>query len=425
MHVTHKAARNTMAFTARLPFHLVLGVLLASLFLNVAYHGSPALTQPPSRSAITPPTNGCYVGVFPGWGDLEDTVESEQLTAFEQLAGKGVAAVPFSNFWGEQYTSLQQLNEIASAGAIPLLRLMPWGEPYWEPFAYQPDYSLQRIIDGDFDTFLTEWADELKLFAQPAMLTFGVEMNGNWFAWSGVFQGGSTTTGYGDPARADGPERYVDAYRHIIDLFRSQGVTNVAWLFHPNHESWPDEAWNSIEAYYPGDSYIDWVGASVYGAMWMDDPWVTFEDVMDPIYTLLTTNFPNKPLMIPEWGVREGDTPTQKATWYTDALTTLETTYTRIKIAIVYHERFETAPGPWVDLRINSSTEALSAYQGGISSDYFLGEWETSTTPPTPLPLPPLLLVGVITILVVTVFAVFRRRQQSAIVRSSLARFGR
>jgi len=29
------------------------------------------------------------------------------------------------------------------------------------------------------------------------MVTFGVEMNGDRFPWSGVFQGGSVTDGYG------------------------------------------------------------------------------------------------------------------------------------------------------------------------------------------------------------------------------------
>jgi len=256
------------------------------------------------NQTISPPENGCYTGVFPGWGELESSVNAQELADFENLSGKSVAFVPFSVFWGEGYVSRRNLDEISGYGAIPLLRLMPWGEPYWEP-RYQPDYALQKIIDGDFDSFLSDWADEIKAYGKPVMMTFGVEMNGDWFPWSGVFQGGSITDNYGDPKKADGPERYVDAFRHIITLFRDKGVYNVTWYFHPNHESYPNEEWNSIEAYYPGDEYIDWVGISLYGAQTENDPWVSFEDIMEPIYNELTSKFPNKPLMLCEWGVME------------------------------------------------------------------------------------------------------------------------
>ena len=34
------------------------------------------------------------------------------------------------------------------------------------------------------------------------------------------------------PNFPDGPERFRDAYRHIIDLFRKEGVKNITWCFH-------------------------------------------------------------------------------------------------------------------------------------------------------------------------------------------------
>ncbi len=256
-----------------------------------------------SNQKILPPDSGCYVGVFPGWGQMEDSVSLPTLEDFETLAGKGVAFAPFSNFWGENYSSRQQLDIIANYGAVPMLRLMPWGD-YWVP-AYESTYALQKIIDGDFDPFLADWATDIKEFSKPVMATFGVEMNGNWFPWSGWFQGRDTLTGFGDPAKADGPERYVAAFRHIIDLFKNQSVTNVTWYFHPNYDCQPPEAWNSIEAYYPGDDYIDWIAFSLYGAQSQTEPWLGFEEIIDLVYNDLIMKFPDKPLMIAEWGVRE------------------------------------------------------------------------------------------------------------------------
>ena len=248
---------------------------------------------------ITIPINGCYTGVFPGWGEYEDSVSTQFLIDFENLCGKSVAFVPFSVFWGQNNVSDCNLKKIDSYGAVPLIRLMPWGEPYWEA-SYQANYSLEKIINGDFDTFLSDWADIIKNFNKTVMITFGVEMNGNWFPWSGVFQGGNKTDGYGDPNKADGPEKYVDAFRHIVLLFKNKSVNNALWYFHPNHESYPDEAWNSIENYYPGDQYVDWIGFSLYGAQYNDENWVNFDEIMGPIYNKLTTIFTNKPLMLCE-----------------------------------------------------------------------------------------------------------------------------
>ncbi len=325
---------------------------------------------------ISPPESGCYVGVFPGWGELEDSINASKLNEFENLSGKGVAFSPFSNFWGENYIGTEQLSEFNTINAVPCIRLMPWGDPYWTP-GYQDAYSLNRIIEGEFDQFLRDWAQAVIDFEKPVMMTFGVEMNGDWFPWSGIFQGADTTDNYGDPSKADGPERYVEAFRHIINLFNEAGADNVTWYFHPNYQSFPDESWNAISAYYPGDDYIDWVAFSLYGAQSATEPWVTFQDVMDPIYDIITANFPNKPLMIAEYGVREWTDSTFKAQWYNDAFNMLKNDYPEIKIAIVYHEKYETAVGDTADLRINSSPQALQAYQTGVGDDYYIGTLET------------------------------------------------
>jgi beta-mannanase len=69
---------------------------------------------------------------------------------------------------------------------------------------------------------------------------------------------------------ADGPERYRDVYRHIHDIFATEGVTNVEWAWVVNHESRiPDEEWNHVDNYYPGDEYVDII--SVDGYNWGDD----------------------------------------------------------------------------------------------------------------------------------------------------------
>ena len=62
-----------------------------------------------------------------------------------------------------------------------------------------PIYTLQGFIDGKFDIDLKRWAQDAKRVGIPIMVEFGTEVNGGWFPWSGILNGGSKTNGYGDP----------------------------------------------------------------------------------------------------------------------------------------------------------------------------------------------------------------------------------
>ena len=48
-------------------------------------------------------------------------------------------------------------------------------------------------------------------------------------------------------------------------MAREEGAYNIRWVFHVDPWDEPVEEWNKFENYYPGDEWIDWVGASVYG----------------------------------------------------------------------------------------------------------------------------------------------------------------
>lgn len=257
----------------------------------------------PAAGPIMPPPAGAYLGIYPDWGEYEDEVSHDALTGMEDLIGKSCAYSPFSAYWGRGSAERSALDAIHAYGAVPELRLMPWGEPYAP--GPQPVYALQLVSAGQFDGYLLQWADAAIAYGRPMFATFAVEMNGDWFPWSGLHNGGATTGGYGDPAKADGPERYIDAFRHVVDLFRGRGATNVTWVWQVNSDSLPAEAWNDATAYYPGDAYVDWVGMSVYGAQTDDDDWQTFDEVMAPVYNKLSAAYPSKPLMLAEWGCQE------------------------------------------------------------------------------------------------------------------------
>lgn len=53
-------------------------------------------------------------------------------------------------------------------------------------------------------------------------------------------------------------ETYKNAFKYVIDLFDQNGVTNVAYVFHPVR------GFFDAKFLYPGDDVTDWVGVSVF-----------------------------------------------------------------------------------------------------------------------------------------------------------------
>lgn len=244
-----------------------------------------------------------YHGANPGFGGTEDKVTKESIISFETLVGKKIAWVYFSNNWDSTIRFPEKsVQTIYALGRTPFIRLMPRSD--FRENTPDPVYSLQRIIDGDFDKALTQWAKDAKKTNVPLLLEFGCEANGDWFPWSGLYNGGKRKDGYGDPQKADGPERFRDAYRHIIDLFRKNGVDNVTWFFHIDAKSTPSEPWNRISEYYPGDNYIDWIGISVYGPQEKADVFQSFTEIMNDVYMEII-EMTKKPIAIVELGITE------------------------------------------------------------------------------------------------------------------------
>lgn len=255
------------------------------------------------QGKLLPPPEGIYHAAFPDLGGTEDQVDARRIHAFEQLAGKPLAWVYFSNNWDGQIRF--PINEVAlinNMGRLPFIRMMP--RSGFDEGGPDPVYRLQRIIDGDFDRELEQWARDAAATGIPLLVEFGTEMNGDWFPWNGRYNGGAETGGYGDPELADGPERFRDAYRHIIDICDAQGAANITWFFHIDAYGAPQADWNQPRNYYPGDEYIDWLGVSVYGPQEAGEDYQTFGEILDDAYPVLR-ELADKPIAVLEFAVTE------------------------------------------------------------------------------------------------------------------------
>ena len=276
---------------------------------------------PASGTIPMPPSGKIYHGVYPGGvtGE-EDDLTLADLTAYENASGKTAAWVYFSHNWyhGRAFPTATAA-WIRDHGSVPYIRLMLRSNA--EQNKAEPVYNLSKILSGAFDNDLRAWCDGARNFGTRLIVEYGTEVNGEWFSWNGKWNGGATGIGYGDPSQPNGPERFRDAYRRIIQTCRDEGAHNITWVFHVNDADWPQVSWNRFENYYPGDSYIDWIAVSSYGAQTpLDDYWPIFRESMDTAYPRLAALTPNKPIILAEFGVTANNPLGSQSAWADAAL---------------------------------------------------------------------------------------------------------
>ncbi|HJT45803.1 MAG TPA: glycosyl hydrolase [Chthoniobacterales bacterium] len=357
---------------------LSFGLLLAIAVSSVSCQKKITPASPADSTSsveVVIPDHGAYTGAFMDFGDEEDDVSLETIEEFEQMVGKHQAIIASSSYWGEQSFPTANLNVIWRHGSWPLVFWSPWDRPYEQNRG--PDrFSLLKIADGTWDNYIDKWADAAKAFGHPMIVTFGVEMNGDWFPWSGTYYGADQWVE--EKHNWLGPENFKAAYRHVVDRVRARGATNIKWMFHTNNYSYPLNTWNFAPSYYPGSAYVDWLGLSVYGQQFRDEPNPDIPSLVDWPYREISGLDPTKPVMIAEWAT--GDFPfspdehgMRKPEWIKQALDLFRTRYPRIKAAVYWHERWQNEDQSYSNLRVNSSVEALNAYRQGVANPAWLG----------------------------------------------------
>jgi mannan endo-1,4-beta-mannosidase len=335
-----------------------------------------ATQRVPGAAKVAPPPEGAYLGVYAPPAPFDMT----RLDRYEKISGRKVSILMWYQPWAHnahwEFDSATCLAAMRR-GAVPLITWEPWNPGpnanYLSEPARQPDYQLQDIIDGKYDVYLREWAWEVNRLGAPVMIRPLHEMNGNWYPWSGTLNGNK-------------PEQYVQAWRHIHDIFDKAGADNVTWVWSINRESVPDTPANAFAAYYPGDKYVDWT--SISGFNWGTQRanaggWIAWEKEYAASLAYLKTL--NKPIIISEMGsVEQGG---DKAAWLTDAYKRIEQ-HPEIK-GVVYFDSTQRGPVDAQDWRIETSPQSIAAYREAIGSPYYIDtppqalvDWVNSLSPP-------------------------------------------
>ena len=268
----------------------------------------------PKPTLMIPPNGQFYHGVYPGTdsGNEDDMLPSD-LDAYEAAAGRKAAFVYFSNNWynGRAFPD-ETAAWIRARGALPYIRLMLRSDS--EINRREPLYTLEAILRGDFDADLKAWGQAAKAFATPVLVEWGTEMNGRWFSWNGVWNGGA----------GKGTDKFKQVYRKLVNIMNAQGATNLIWVWHVNAGDDPETPWNRLENYYPGDDVVDWLAVSVYGGQTPKDPdWPSFTERMDAVIPRLSKLAPSKPILVAEFGATAGNPKGTPDAWANLALTQL------------------------------------------------------------------------------------------------------
>ncbi len=252
------------------------------------------------------------------------------------------------------YPSVERINAIILKGYIPMITLEDHFVNTKKPLK-QP--NLYSILEGYFDPFFKDWARQIKQVKGMVLLRILHEFNGDWYPWCTL-------------NNDKNPQLVINAFRHICDIFRKEGVNNVKFIWCPNSMSLPQEKWNSIMDAYPGDEYVDFVGLDIYNGAGKGLPlWRSFRKEGIENYFILTQQLPGKPLFVCEVASRERNrtengTNQDKAGWIGQMSDALSSDMSKIRLLTWFNEKGT--------FKINSTAEAKNGFVHYVlKKDYF------------------------------------------------------
>lgn len=206
------------------------------------------------------PRTGLYLGGYV----LQDEFIDLSMDKFNELSNKNHATyfkyvgygMPFPTEW---------VDEVIAAGGFPQI-------------AWEPNDGLEEV---KADEYMQEFAQDAKDANVPILLRYASEMNGNWTAYSG------------------NPELYIEKWK-LVHEFMAENAPNIKMLW--NVFTMPE---HSINDFYPGDEYVDYVGVNIYNVVYHNDKLSEYSDFEDPLRLLdyvYNTYSHKKPIVIGEFG---------------------------------------------------------------------------------------------------------------------------
>jgi hypothetical protein len=203
---------------------------------------------------------------------------------------------------------------------------------------------------GQYDKVIKQYAKWAKKAKRPIYLRIGYEFDG--------------------PHNELEPKDYVRAYKHVVDLLRTEGADNIAFVWHSYaakpYKNYPLSSW------YPGDDYVDWVGISIFGHAYGGDD---FGPECEAVLQFAKSH--KKPVMIAESNPIHGIAADNAEVWdkwfvpyfnfiykkNIKAVSFINEDWTSLSIAGISH---------WKDARLNNNPAVAKAWFEATANKRFL-----------------------------------------------------
>ena len=264
--------RRPVAAAVALPLAaaLTVGGLLLATRPSSLLHPSTVLRSPTSTSAAPTSATCANRSVrMPFTGVAINPPIAQAAKSFGDATRTRLGVIEFYSGFLRPFPRYEA-RQAVGRGALPLIQLNP------------RHVSLADIAAGRYDSYLRDYASAVRAFHCRVALSFGHEMNGSWYPW-------------GRPHTS--PGTFIAAWRHIYRVFKAEHVHNVTWAWDPDHVWQPNYGFSWASEWWPGASYVDWIGIDGY-----QRPGETFRSIFAKQLANIRS-FTTKPVFIAETGV--------------------------------------------------------------------------------------------------------------------------
>jgi hypothetical protein len=209
------------------------------------------------------PASGAYLGAYVQPATYTPAGEIAAVRSFQQAVGAPLTLVHTYHPWSSAFPDEADRYFVRSGKVL----LLTWGGA--------PD--TKKIIMGGYDTLIKARAEAVKRLGRPILMEFRHEMDRPNLQWA-----------------VHGPQNFIAAWDHIRAVFAQAGALNVGWVWCPTGWGFRD---GRAQAFYPGNSEVDWVCADIYSATTTE----TLQQAANPF--LSWVRHTGKPVLIGEFAV--------------------------------------------------------------------------------------------------------------------------
>ncbi len=281
---------------------------------------------------------------------LQDDYIEQSMETFNEVTEKQHASFFKYVGYGKEFPK-EWVEEVKASGGIPHI-------------AFEPNDGLEAVND---DEYLREWAEAANASGTPIFIRWASEMNGTWTQYSGK------------------SDLYKEKWQLVYNVFKEE-APNCAFVW--TVFTFPE---STIEEFYPGDDYVDWVGVNIYSVVYHNNDInqeAFHEDPLELLDYVYNTYSYKKPIQISEFGATHYSATDEQtySEWAAEKIrrlySNLETYYPRVK-SVFYFDvnnlNTYNADRRVNDYSITDDEIVLSTYKEVVSDAWFLSSYEENT----------------------------------------------